>query len=199
MQINGCYLHLFNTHLQANYFHNAFDTYRKSIEYKIYQTKQLAEFIESKTNDMDPQDLILVMGDFNISSRGSNSAVTEKIYELSENVNSDYNMFLDPEFDHLKEYKIMIKLLSNQEIFKIKNFKEDIRTDGEDPITFADVTIDDQGIEVPAEVALTHRSDLKSQHSIDYIFEFSKYPEHRLFRDEEEAKYDGITKGTLSR
>lgn len=71
--IGGRNLHIFNTHLQANYFHSSFHTYTKSMQYKTYQVKELIEFVDKNTKDMDAKDEILLMGDFNISSRDANT------------------------------------------------------------------------------------------------------------------------------
>ena len=68
IKIGDSILHLFNTHLQANYLHSDFYTYMKSVQYKTYQLKELTEFIDENTKDMGQDDQILVMGDFNISS-----------------------------------------------------------------------------------------------------------------------------------
>jgi len=48
IDMNGNYLYLFNTHLQANYY-NSFEVYKKCINTKMYQLKQISEFIELKT------------------------------------------------------------------------------------------------------------------------------------------------------
>lgn len=139
IKIAGNILHLFNTHLQANYFRSSFHTYIKSIEYKAVQIKELAEFIDEKTKDMGVNDIILVMGDFNVSSRGASVSVIHKIKGLAERY-PDYNDLLDLEFDFLKEYKIMMKLMSHNGTFKVKNLKECIPdANGEDPITFGDI------------------------------------------------------------
>jgi exonuclease III len=68
IQIGDSILHLFNTHLQANYNHSDFHTYMKSIQYRQYQLKELTEFVEEQTKDMTSNDKIVIVGDFNISS-----------------------------------------------------------------------------------------------------------------------------------
>lgn len=69
IKIGNSILHLFNTHLQANYLHSSFYTYLKSIHFRIwYQLKELSQFIDQQTADMSASDRIMVVGDFNISS-----------------------------------------------------------------------------------------------------------------------------------
>lgn len=69
IQIGDSILHLFNTHLQANYNHSDFYTYMKSIQYRQYQLKELIEFVAEQTEDVCSNDKIMIVGDFNISSR----------------------------------------------------------------------------------------------------------------------------------
>ena len=69
IKIGDSILHLFNTHLQANYLYSSFYTYLKSIHFRIcYQLKELSEFIDEQIGDMSANDKIMVVGDFNISS-----------------------------------------------------------------------------------------------------------------------------------
>lgn len=92
----------------------------------------------------------------------------QKLLKLAETY-PDFMKLLEEDFDFLKEYKIMMKLMSDKGKFVIHNLKKHIQTDGEDPVTFADIKREGD-IDVPVEIHLTHKSDLMSAQSIDYIF-----------------------------
>jgi hypothetical protein len=83
----------------------------------------------------------------------------------------EYEILLKPDFDSLKRYKIMMKILENKGMFTPLNLKQNIQIGGIDPPTFGDVKLDENGEQVAAETALTHKSDQGVLQSIDYIFE----------------------------
>ena len=68
-------------------------------------------------------------------------------------------MFFDENFDDLAEYECMLKLLSNagwvKDLCRVQ-LKES-------PITYGDVKIDDEKLEIPLETTLTDKIDLMSQ------------------------------------
>lgn len=51
----GGYLHLFNTHLQANYYDN-FEIFKACIDCQLHQLVELSEFIALKTKDIPKSD-----------------------------------------------------------------------------------------------------------------------------------------------
>ena len=193
VKIGDCHLHVFNTHMQANYFHSSFYTYVKSIQYKTYQVKELVEFIDYHTQNLGPGDEIVVLGDFNISSRDANSYKREKIRRLSE-IYPEFAYMLEDEFDFLKEYEIMMLILANNGKFRVHNLKQHIQEDGVDPVTFADIGLDEEGKEAPVDVHLTHKSDLMSAQSIDYIFKFERIDGATVDEEAQRASKKQMTK-----
>ena len=172
IEVNGRFVHVFNTHMQASYY-PTFDTYRKWINYRMYQSRQLAQFVDSKTKNMGPDDIIIVCGDFNISSRKFGPVHMKKLKDLSVR-DPGFEVFLDPEFDTLKEYKSMINLLSLENTFKITDCKQHIADDKGNPTTFGGVEVDEDGTIFPIETVLINKHDLMLEQSIDYIFHFER-------------------------
>ena len=97
IDINENYLYLFNTHLQANYY-NSFELYKNCINTKMYQIKQLADYVEEKTQNMKQNDIIMVVGDFNISSRKFNENMMQVFKDKLEE-DEGFKIFFDPKFD----------------------------------------------------------------------------------------------------
>ena len=172
VDVNGQFIHVFNTHMQASYYFS-FDTYKRWINYRMYQSKQLARFIDSKTKNMGAKDIIVVWGDFNISSRKFGTVHMNKLKELSVR-DQGFEVFLDPDVDTLKEYKSMMKLLTLENTFKVTDFKQYLADDKGNPTTFGGVDIDEDGTIFPVETALTNKHDLMLEQSIDYIFQFER-------------------------
>lgn len=85
-----------------------------------------------------------------------------------------FEVFLDPEFDTLKEYKTMLKLLSLENTFKITDCKQHIADEKGNPVTFGGVEVDADGTIFPIETVLVNKHDLMLEQSIDYIFQFER-------------------------
>lgn len=175
IKIGNSTLHLFNTHLQANYLHSDFTTYSYSINYRIcHQVIELINFIDEQTMDMSQNDKIMIWGDFNISSLPFSQSTRNSLKELAKRY-PKYSDLLEDDYDSLGEYKILLKLLSKEGRFTVQNLKSgDEENTLSDPITFGDFVVNQDGTKSPAEVALTHESDSMVGTSIDYIFQLDR-------------------------
>lgn len=117
-----------------------------------------------KTQKIDPNDVIILAGDFNAD--GSSDNIKSKSYRDQLKHLPKANELMD-ELD--KEYETMIKVLTN-------NFEDHIvdcareAYHGESPITYADRIVDENGNELPAETTLTNSDDYLTCQSLDYIF-----------------------------
>lgn len=121
IEIGGSYLHLFNTHLQANYFHSSY-VYKRGIEVRMYQLKELRDFVARKTKDANPNDCIMVVGDFNISSRKTSEVWDKNLKEFAKE-DSGFDLFTDPEYDSLREHEVMLKILGHDDEFEVIDCK----------------------------------------------------------------------------
>ncbi|CAI2368358.1 unnamed protein product [Moneuplotes crassus] len=184
IDINGNHLYLFNTHLQANYY-SSYDLYRKCINTKMYQLKQLAEYIESKTRDMKPDDKIMLVGDFNISSRKFNSHTIAQFKGYAEQ-DPGYNIFFEEGFNTLMEAEIMKKILSEDGLFSVKDLKERLGDEEGAPATFAGTIELEDGSKAPADTALMSQKDLMTEQSLDYIFILER--NDICFKSQEDSK-----------
>lgn len=152
----------------------------------MYQLKELSDFVAEKTEDMRHDDLIVVLGDFNISSRKFNKVIMDQFRDKAMR-DPGFTIFLDPNFDCVYEYKIMMKLLSKEGLFKVTDFKEGKRDDYGPPVTFGGVEIDEDGEPIPVETALSGKHDLMSEQSIDFILQFERtdMPEYEIRKSKE--------------
>jgi len=135
----------------------------------MYQLKQLAEYIESKTRDMKPDDKVMLVGDFNISSRKFNSHIINQFKGYAEQ-DPGYNTFFEEGFNTLMEAEIMKKILSEDGLFSVKDLKERLGDEEGAPATFAGTVELEDGSKAPADTALMSQMDLMTEQSLDYIF-----------------------------
>ena len=168
--MHGHYLHLFNTHLQANYY-PSFHQYKKCINSRMHQLIELSEFVREKTDNMDAKDRIMVVGDFNISSRNFNNVLRDHFIEKAK-VDEGFKVFFEDGFDCVEEYRVMKRILTCDDVFTIKDYKDHISDDEGGPSTFGGYKILQDGSRSPIETTLTNVHDLMSEQSLDYIFEF---------------------------
>ncbi|CAI2369971.1 unnamed protein product [Moneuplotes crassus] len=168
IEMNGNYLYLFNTHLQANYY-TSFALYKKCIDTKMYQLKQLSEYIEEKTKNMRAQDKILLVGDFNISNRRFNSYLKKQFESYAKN-DPGFNIFFEEGFDCLYEAEIMMKILSLDGLFNVTDLKSTLGDEEGAPATFAGTLTLDDGSKAPVDTALMGKIDVMTEQSLDYIF-----------------------------
>jgi endonuclease/exonuclease/phosphatase family metal-dependent hydrolase len=163
IQIKDEILHLFSTHTQASYFG---ENQKYPILTRADQFTMLRQFITTvlPKNNYKDGELVLIVGDFNVDSRHP-FIETNKIQQ--------YPGF--KEYPHLgsdkqfNEYDAMTCYLSDNG----KDVIDDLLLNryGEHPITYADSrTDDDSGDLKPLETVLTHKDDLCSNQSLDYIF-----------------------------
>lgn len=180
IQIANGFLHLFNTHMQANYPTTSFKNMKKWVDCRIYQIHEMAEFIELKTRDAAQEDIILCVGDFNINAREF-SEVAKKFYTERALQDDRFKIFIDPKRDPLAEYNLLIKILEwDDQLIVTDVVKESFG--GESPATFGTSTTDENGDEEPEETYFTPTHDLCSNQCIDYILsirrkEYSETPE----------------------
>jgi endonuclease/exonuclease/phosphatase family metal-dependent hydrolase len=162
IQVKDEILHLFSTHTQASYFG---ENQKYPIIARADQFTMLRQFIKTilPKNNYKEGEMVLIVGDFNVDSRHPHID-SDKI--------KDYSGF--KEYPHLNEdgrlneYDAMTCYLSD-------NYTDDIedlllKSYGEHPVTYADSFTDDAGELKPLETVLTHKDDLCSNQSLDYIF-----------------------------
>ena len=155
----------------------------------MYQIKELAEFIKSKTKNLTPNDLIMLVGDFNISSRKMSSVMLQNFKDKLIK-DSGFEIFCKENYDSLLEYKNMLKILSKEGNCKIIDFKDSISDSDGAPPTFGNVVQDEEGEEQAIDYALTGQDDLRSKQSLDYIFQILPNQNNSNSNEQEEAKID---------
>jgi hypothetical protein len=77
----------------------------------MHQLLELAEFVKDKTDNMDSSDRIMVVGDFNISSRNFNNVLKDHLIEKAK-MDEGFKIFLEEGFDCVEEYRVMKRILS---------------------------------------------------------------------------------------
>jgi len=182
IQIKDEILHLYSTHTQASYFG---ENQKYPILTRADQFSMLKQFIDATLakNGYRFGEMVLVMGDFNVDSRKP-YIETAKVREYP-----GFQMWPHlSEDEHFNEYEAMRCYLSD-------NDKEDVedllmKTYGEHPITYADSETQEGNDELrPLETVLTHKDDLCSNQSLDYIFRLHpKLSNNKKSRDLEESQ-----------
>jgi len=163
IQIKDAALHIFNTHTQATYAHLDQNTSVMTrgdqfLSYRKFMDECLEKYYQ-KT------DLVLLVGDYNVDSRGSDVE--------TKNIPKHPAFTLYPELskrERMSEYDSMICTLSeNGKDTLLDHLMESY---GEHPVTFGASEYDKSAnSHVPLEVVLTCKDDLCSNQSLDYIFE----------------------------
>lgn len=121
----------------------------------MYQLKQMADFIEKKTQDIPIDDVVLIAGDFNISSRKASDVLLQTFTKLAskedklekiddKGENSSFSVFLDPNYDHLMEYKMLLKILTQNNHHGIIDLKSTFADSEGNPVTFGGVDFDEE-------------------------------------------------------
>lgn len=115
-------------------------------------------------------DLVLVTGDFNISSLPLNKISAEKFIKFCpkfakaiEDLNMEYTIFMD--------------IISSGKKHIIKDLLK-IDNGGESQVTYADTCINEEGKEVPFEQILTVEEENTMKLCLDYIIEFIRGDEN---------------------
>lgn len=116
-----------------------------TLETRKQQLIDLRRFIERKTNNLHPSELILLCGDFNVNGRQPDFILKPYCDLLAKD--PDYKEPLDM---YANEYATMISILSGHGRDVLLDFARR-NNDGVSPITFADTEEDDQGDTVPRE------------------------------------------------
>lgn len=139
----------------------------------MYQLQEMIEFVDEKTAFMHPEDLILVVGDFNISNRKFNDVVMNQFKERAKE-DPGYEIFFNPNFDCLYEYEIMKKIMSKTGLFNVDDLKTRLNDEFGAPPTFGGVFETDDGMKFPIDTALPGKGDLMTEQSLDFIFKLSR-------------------------
>ncbi|KAL4503900.1 hypothetical protein ABPG72_022530 [Tetrahymena utriculariae] len=167
IKVNDKHIHMLNTHTQATY-----KTNEKEIKWTV--VVRLEQIVESrrileeclKQYGFERGDICIFAGDFNVDSNHPVHPID--FLDNQDKLKSILGIGDDQEsFD---EYRLLVDTLSGKGKDVIIDIGR-IANDGKPPITFADVYKDQNGQIQPLETALTHKSDLKSQQSLDYIFQ----------------------------
>ena len=67
IDIHGRILHLFQTHTQATYLDTGVEDFRATLDARIDQLRTIRKFIELKTRNATPNQLIIMAGDMNVN------------------------------------------------------------------------------------------------------------------------------------
>ncbi len=174
---NHRHIHLFNTHTQATY-HNEYQPDNKS-DHKNFlaRLKQLEEIRVAVDKCLNThsrlfrdgpdnfKDLVLVVGDFNVNSRGK-PLPADRFAELAWVKKQKLPAFL--------EYDYLTGVLSKDG----KDSIEDLAFEayGSHPVTFGDVEHhEEEHKKRPREVHLTNPDEFMSEQSLDYIFRLTPF------------------------
>ena len=169
------------------FYYPTFEGYKDCINSRFYQWKELTEFVDLKTKTANQDDIIIVCGDFNIWSNLLSPVLIKHFTDLS-HTDEGFEVFSDPNFDSLKEYKTMMNILSNKNKFKVTDLKDLLADEKGGPPTFGAVEIDQDGIKFPVETVLLGELDLMTEQSLDYIFLFERKSQTSLLNTIEEQK-----------
>jgi len=164
IMIEDSYLHLYNTHTQANYEENP-KYYLKRIE----QISKFQAFIQDTLarNDYNSGDLTLLTGDFNVDGRSQRKYTNGDIAPISnlQNLNGLSKM------EHFTEYDMLAQCLSNDNQDELHDLLCN-NHDNEHPTTFGDFVLGENGKPKALETTLTGAVSQCSSESLDYIFRY---------------------------
>ena len=168
ININGRYLHLFQTHTQASYFNETVFEFESTIDTRKDQLKTFRRFIEEKTWNAPASHLIIACGDFNVNGNKIDKKEC-KVRELLKD-KPEFNIALD---DMDREYETFIDIMNkNCEDQCIDIMRE--ANNGKSVVTFADAYFDENGQECPCDTVMTSKDDLYTKQCLDYIFEIKR-------------------------
>ena len=168
--VGGKAAHLFNLHLQASYFNRTVDGYVDSVVARYEQCKEVRSFVErkvfdDKTNYDKDNDIVILMGDFNI-----NALEISKYALIKLNLAEKEDRF-KPVLPLLKnEYKFLTKVISSSKYRYIDLSRQSLGNGKSNPITFADSVVDENGNEKPVVPEFYDEEDCMSKQALDYMF-----------------------------
>ena len=94
IQIGKNFLFLFNTHLQASYYEDNYETFNYTVQTRTYQTEELINFVYNKILKTPRNEIIngkiILLGDFNIDAHDHFFA--KKIYNIPKYKISEYEV-----------------------------------------------------------------------------------------------------------
>ena len=121
------------------------------------------KFIEQKTKDASPSDLILFAGDMNCNGQKEN--LKAKAYREEVEGKPGFDIVLE---QLENEYGAMFDIISNKGEDEIVDCTRVAY--GESPVTYGDTDKDPNGKITPLEIVLTDVEDYHTCQSLDYIF-----------------------------
>ena len=131
------------------------------------QFRTIRHFIEQKTENASPNDLIVLCGDLNVNGRPVDRSKCKIFAALK-----DRPEFLEPLDTFYKEYDTFIDIMTGNgrdEVTDVCKTKY-----GQCPVTFGDAYEDEEGKECPTEEVLTDKMDYCTKQCLDYIFEIKR-------------------------
>ncbi|TNV84966.1 hypothetical protein FGO68_gene15440 [Halteria grandinella] len=170
IDIQGKFLHIFQSHTQASYFSEVYEEFEASINTRQDQIRNIRQFVEEKTQNADQSDLIIVCGDLNINGRKVDRVNVEGYRHMDTHTLPQFRRALD-QYD--MEYDQMVSILSRDQEDKVIDVMRKANG-GESPITFGDVIIDKEGKLRPTETQMVKEEDYCIMNSLDYIFQLQR-------------------------
>eukprot|EP01017_Pseudomicrothorax_dubius_P042759 TRINITY_DN7022_c0_g1_i12.p1 TRINITY_DN7022_c0_g1~~TRINITY_DN7022_c0_g1_i12.p1 ORF type:complete len:373 (-),score=59.71 TRINITY_DN7022_c0_g1_i12:504-1622(-) len=183
-------IHLFTTHTQASYQRLPLRTMRSTVLTRLQQLFHFRKFLETtlKKHMRSLRELVVIVGDFNVNAK-EETLVSDLLGEDSFILENEFN--LPHSFLRRREYEILTDLLSFGGRDKLYDLGR-IANGGSFPVTYGE-SERVGGVEMPVEVALTHRDDLCSNQCLDYMFQL--IPLHLLRTEPEVIIADEEGKG----
>ena len=174
---NHHHIHLFNTHTQATYnneYHPENKSDHKNFVARLKQLEEIRVAIDKCLNSHSRlfrdgpdnfKDLVLVVGDFNVNSRGK-PLPSQNFHELAWVKKHKSTTFL--------EYDYLSGVLSKDSKDKLVDIA--FEAYGTHPVTFGDVEHHEEDHKRrPREVYLTNPDEFMSEQSLDYIFHLTPF------------------------
>ena len=214
----GCTLHLFNTHLQANYGYNWSEPRtKKSFLCRAAQLIEVREFIKETLvgEEYSKSHISMIVGDLNIDSNKNgkikpttymNTFPNEFLLIPTLDIEEDKSMDNDPlealekPLDNFlsinNEYDMMLHLLTEGGKHEITDYLQDrfIAKKWDHIATYGDYIVRG-GQKIPLETAFTWNCDYGTGMRIDYVLEFfpqikTKLPDLRDISSETEVEVE---------
>ena len=156
IQIGKRFLFLFNTHLQASYYDESYESFNNTVQTRTHQTEELINYIYNKILIIQKSEIengkIILIGDFNIDAH--NNIFAQKKYNIPKYKISEYEIF-----------KQKLNKLGLVNDLMLKKYNEHLYTFGNNDKPEYDH-------------ALTGKADLNMKQTLDYIWEI--IPDYNL-------------------
>lgn len=170
------FVHIFTLHLQANVLEINHDKELVNNVCRIHQVIESRKFIDEMIKlYWDTDDLVYLMGDFNVDSNSKVYPI-EKILDVFKEKVFDYEGYKN-------EYDLILYLYNfknNFGIFDLYFLDGDIKEKKIFPITYGDYFENHKGEICPEEEHLTHKIDRFSKQCLDFIFQIKMKKSKKL-------------------